>query len=96
MFGLVVLLTRILFRMDTRGIAGGTDLMQRRLDDLGSMARSERTVAAVFTSVALLWMTRPLLEVGVPGLTDAGIAIAGGLLLFVLPVFVFEDKRVKF
>ena len=81
-----VLLTRILFQMDTKAIAGGTDLVQHRLEDLGSMARSERMVAAVFTGVALLWMTRPLLEVWVPGLTDAGIAMAGGLLLFVLPV----------
>ena len=81
-----VLLTRILFRVDTKAIAGGTNLVQRRLEDLGSMARSERMVAAVFTGVALLWMTRPLLEVWVPGLTDAGIAMAGGLLLFVLPV----------
>ena len=80
-----VLLTRVLFRVDAKAIAGGTNLVQRRLADLGSMTRPERMVAAVFSSVALLWMTRPLLEVWVPGLTDAGIAMAGGLILFVLP-----------
>ncbi|MFO8233322.1 MAG: DASS family sodium-coupled anion symporter [Longimonas sp.] len=80
------LLTRVLFRVDAKAIAGGTDLVQRRLADLGSMTHPERMVAAVFSSVALLWMTRPLLEAWVPGLTDAGIAMAGGLVLFVLPV----------
>ena len=80
-----VLLTRVLFRVDTKAIAGGTNLVQRRLDDLGAMTHPERMVAAVFTGVALLWMNRPLLEAWVPGLTDAGIAMAGGLLLFVLP-----------
>jgi sodium-dependent dicarboxylate transporter 2/3/5 len=81
-----VLLTRVLFQVDAEAIAGGADLVQRRLADLGSMTLPERMVAAVFSSVALLWMTRPLLEAWVPGLTDAGIAMAGGLVLFVLPV----------
>jgi sodium-dependent dicarboxylate transporter 2/3/5 len=80
-----VLLTRVLFQVDAEAIAGGADLVQRRLADLGAMTHPERMVAAVFSSVALLWMTRPLLETWVPGLTDAGIAMAGGLILFVLP-----------
>jgi len=80
-----VLLTRVLFQVDTTAIAGGTNLVQRRLEDLGAMTHPERIVAAVFSSVALLWMTRPLLETWVPDLTDAGIAMAGGLILFVLP-----------
>jgi sodium-dependent dicarboxylate transporter 2/3/5 len=36
--------------------------------------------------VALAWVTQPLLESRIPGLSDAGIAMVGALLLFALPV----------
>ena len=75
-----------LYPLDTFALAGGRALVQQRLRDLGTMARAERMVAVVFAAVAVLWMTRPLLAPAVPGLTDAGIAMAGGLVLFALPV----------
>ena len=52
---------------------------------LGALAVPEVRVAVVFTVVALLWMTRPLLGSLVPALSDTGIGIAGALTLFALP-----------
>jgi sodium-dependent dicarboxylate transporter 2/3/5 len=42
-------------------------------------------VAIVFGATALFWMMRPLLGEVVLGLSDAGIAIGGGLALFLIP-----------
>src|SRR5690606_27130969 len=46
---------------------------------------AEKRVAAVFMLTAGLWITRPLLDELVPGLSDTTIAVAGALLLFVVP-----------
>lgn len=66
-------------------LAGGAGLIDRQLRDLGPMSRPEWTVAAVFAAVALLWILGPLLEPWVSGLSDAGIAMAGALALFLIP-----------
>ncbi len=57
---------------------------------LGRMSSPERRVLVVFVLVAIVWVVRPfLLEPFVPGLTDSMIAVAGAMVLFVLP----EDLR---
>ena len=42
-------------------------------------------MACVFGLAGTLWMFRPILAVHLPGLSDAGIAIGCGLLLFLMP-----------
>ena len=81
-----VLLTHWLFPLGTFSLASGRHFVRRELDQLGALNKPERMVAIVFGSVALLWMTRPLFEPVVPGLSDAGIAMIGGVALFLLPV----------
>ena len=81
-----LLLTRVFLRVEHVELAGGRELVDKKLRQLGSFSRAERLVAVVFGTVALLWMTRPLLAQVVPGLSDAGIAVAGGVVLFLLPV----------
>ena len=52
----------------------------------GPLSSGQRRVVAVFALVALGWLTRPfLLEPVVPGVSDAGIAVAGAVLLFLAP-----------
>jgi sodium-dependent dicarboxylate transporter 2/3/5 len=51
----------------------------------GAWTPPERRVLAVLAAAAGAWVALPLLEPHVPGLTDAGIAVAAALLLFVLP-----------
>jgi sodium-dependent dicarboxylate transporter 2/3/5 len=49
------------------------------------MRPAERRVAVVFAFTALAWMTRPLVERAIPGLSDAGIAIGAAIVLFLVP-----------
>lgn len=83
---MLVVLTRIIYPIRLRTLPGGADYVSRSLRSLGRMQTGEKMVAGVFATTALLWMTRPLLEDILPGLSDAGIAIAMALLLFILPV----------
>jgi len=81
------LLTRIVFPLRQSGDSLDLKVLQDELESLGPMTVPEKRVAAVFLIVALLWVARPLLQT-LPGLeliNDAGIAICGGVLLFVLP-----------
>jgi len=80
------LLVRVLHRLDDTPIAGGAALIAAEREAQGPMTRAEWFVGGVTTLAALAWMSRPLLERWVPGLSDAGIAIAAAVLLFVVPV----------
>jgi sodium-dependent dicarboxylate transporter 2/3/5 len=54
---------------------------------MGEIKTAEKRVAIIFFCMALCWITRPLL-VNLPGLanlSDAGIAMAGALALFLVP-----------
>jgi sodium-dependent dicarboxylate transporter 2/3/5 len=78
-------LTRVAYRLTLSRIAGGRAMIEREVERLGPTTRPERIVAVVFGVVAALWMTRGWLSAWVPGLSDAGIAMAGALVLFVVP-----------
>jgi solute carrier family 13 (sodium-dependent dicarboxylate transporter), member 2/3/5 len=80
-----VVLTRWVFPVRRAELPGGAYFFRRELAKLGPMSRAERTVAAVFAATACLWIVRPWIARGLPGITDTGIALAGGLLLFLLP-----------
>lgn len=79
-------LTRWVLPIRLETLPGGRALIEGELERLGPVSRGERWVAAVFLAAAVMWITRPLLDDHVQGLSDAGIAIGAGLLLFVLPV----------
>lgn len=83
---MLLVLTRIVYPVRITTIPGGRDYIRSSLSSLGPMQRGEKLVAVVFTATALLWMTRPLIEQIIPGLSDAGIAVGMALVLFVLPV----------
>jgi sodium-dependent dicarboxylate transporter 2/3/5 len=80
-------LTRMLCPKKSTSIAGGAAFIQRQLAGLGPMSRQEKQVALVFTTVALLWILRGLYQpAGLVLVKDSTIAIAGALLLFLIPV----------
>ncbi len=81
-----LLLTKVAFRGPIPDLEGGRDLIDRELAQLGRMSRGEVSVAVVFGLTAVLWIFRPLLNLAIPGLSDAGIAMIGGVSLFVIPV----------
>ncbi|RTR06285.1 SLC13 family permease [Halomonas nitroreducens] len=70
-------------------LAAGEDsaaMIADELDRLGRTSSAERRVATIFLLAAAAWVGRPLLnDVGLAWLTDTGIAIAAGLLLFLTP-----------
>lgn len=79
-------LVNISFPVRFKSLPGGKEYIDREVDKLGRISRPELMVAFVFALVAMLWITRPLLGLYLPGISDAGIAIFGSILLFVCPV----------
>jgi len=77
-----LLLTRIVFRVDDTPLAGADFGAEQAA--LGPMRAPHMAVLAVFALAVFGWVVAPL--VGIANVSDAGVAIAAGLLLFVLPV----------
>nr|WP_299240930.1 DASS family sodium-coupled anion symporter [uncultured Halomonas sp.] len=62
------------------------DMIRSELDKLGHMSSAELRVGIVFLLAALSWIFRPVLnDIGIAWLSDTNIAIAAGLLMFLLP-----------
>ena len=87
------ILTGIVFPVKFKTLPGGKEYIQKEVGLLGKITRAEALVLAIFLLVALLWIIRPFLESFLPGVSDAGIAVFGALLLFLTPV---ESSRGKF
>lgn len=67
-------------------IPGSQKVIKNELAALGKVSFEEKWVAAIFSLVAFLWITRkPLLNPFLPDLDDTMIAIGGAVLLFILP-----------
>lgn len=88
-----LVLTRIVFPLRLKEIPKGAEMIARELQQAGAMQRAEVMVAIVFTTTAVLWMTRPLLEDHIPNISDTGIAIFAAIVMFLLPV---DFKRGEF
>ena len=80
-----LLLTRGLLRVPAAPLPGVAALVATERAALGPMTLPERRVAAHFALVAVGWVAMPLVAPRVPGLTEAGLAIAGALALFLVP-----------
>jgi sodium-dependent dicarboxylate transporter 2/3/5 len=87
-----MILTRLAFRVGRTELPGGDELVEREIARLGSISAGERRVAIVFALAAAAWVTRPLLQQWVPGITDAGIAVIVGLALFTVPGDLKRDE----
>lgn len=85
-------LTRWVFNVDFANSEEGRAELRRMKDDMGRITVPEIRVAIIFASMALLWVSRPLLAKlpGLAALDDSGIAMAGAIALFLIPS---GDKR---
>lgn len=74
-------------RVPATEFPGGKDLLRARLTALGELRAAELRAGLVFGTVALCWILRPFLArtLGLPGLDDGVIALAGAVTLFLLP-----------
>ena len=79
-------LTHYAFRSEIDSLPGGKEAIQREIIELGEMTPQEKAVLSVFSMVALLWIGRGFIEIErFKFITDSTIAIAGALLLFMIP-----------
>ena len=93
-----LVLTRVAIRVPASPDDSGAEAVRLARAALGPMGRPERWMAAVFVTTALLWVTRPGLDLGFVRLpswgtalggskviTDATVATVMALLTFVIP-----------
>ncbi len=80
-----LVLTRVMFHLDREELPGVAGMLAAEKSKLGRMTRGEITVAVVFVLTALGWIFQPLLARMIPFVSDTTIAIAGALLLFLIP-----------
>jgi len=89
LFGLpfaTVLLMVTYFFLTRYKITHPVNLEDLKMDVLGRMSIQEKRVGVVFSLVAFFWVTRSFLWNSLlPGLDDTIIAIAGALLMFIIP-----------
>ncbi|MFI5403152.1 MAG: SLC13 family permease [Planctomycetota bacterium] len=80
-----LLLTRVAFRLGKEPLLGSRDAVGEMRRELGPVRRDEVKVAATFAATALLWITHAEEKLLGFKLDDGTIAIAAGILLFLLP-----------
>lgn len=86
-----LLLVKVLYKPDV-GRTGIDEALDGWRRSMGSISAAEVRVLVVFAAAVIAWISRPLLEdlriagaTPFSGLTDAGIALAAAVALFVLP-----------
>ena len=86
-------LTRIVFARADLQLPGSQTVIREQIERLGDMTRQEKQVAVVFCTVAALWVLRGLYQPeGLAMVRDSTIAIAGALLLFMIPVDISKGE----
>ncbi len=82
-----LVLTRLAFRIPGQQSLSVAGLVEDKFGALAPISRPQRLVALVMALVAAGWILRPLIVGVFPGLnlSDAGIAITGAVLLFIIP-----------
>lgn len=78
------LLVKVLFKPEIERIPGGRELIRDELAKLGPMSVGEKLVLAMFVLAAASWISLPLIF-DEPPISDEGIAMVIGLLLFLIP-----------
>jgi sodium-dependent dicarboxylate transporter 2/3/5 len=75
-------------------ILGGISVVDDELEQLGAMSREERFVLVVFVAAAVAWVSRSLVDPFAAIVTDDSIiAIAAGLVLFLIPAREADGSR---
>ncbi len=93
-----ILLTRVIFRLDTASIFSEKEGIRKYLDELGPVRRDEKWSGLIFFIAALLWLTGSDIHLGdsftihgwrsifeLQNVSDAAVAVAAACLLFIIP-----------
>lgn len=91
-----LILTRLVFRVDSQPSLQAARVIEQSLAELEPVSRAERLVGGLLLLVAACWIFRPLLMSLFPWLhlSDAGIAMTGAMLMFLLPINLKEGRFV--
>lgn len=81
-----LLLVRWLHPLSDTAVTREHTAFGRVTETVGPMSRTEWVVGLVTLVTAAAWIARPLIARVLPGISDAGISIAGALLMFLIPV----------
>lgn len=81
-----LLFTRVIFKVSSIEVAKVAESIAEERRQLGPLSKAERRVATIFVMAALAWIFQPFLARFVPLISDTGIALMAGILLFITPV----------
>lgn len=98
-----LIVTKILFPNKIDKIKGSDDLIKNKLQELGSIRKEEKLVLTIFSLTSFFWIFQQAINymVGSETLNDTNIAMAGGLLMFIIPTdiknltFILDWKDTK-
>jgi sodium-dependent dicarboxylate transporter 2/3/5 len=92
--GVWLYVTKVALPPRVDSVPGGTSLVDDELDALGAMSREEKLVLVVFGATAAAWILRSfVINRFLPAVDDSTVAIAGALLLFLVPARDDDGKR---
>jgi sodium-dependent dicarboxylate transporter 2/3/5 len=82
-----VIITRILFPNGIRQVKGTEELIREKLAEMGPVSREQWLVLGVFALTSFFWIFQQALNLlaGANVFDDTNIAMAGGLLMFIIP-----------
>lgn len=87
-------LSRVTMTAAARNLSIDTNQITGELDKLGPMSTHEKRVTCVFAAVVLLWTIRGLIDIPFfHTISDTTIAIAGAVVLFLIPCKDFKGER---
>ncbi|NRA82246.1 MAG: DASS family sodium-coupled anion symporter [Gammaproteobacteria bacterium] len=90
-----VILTKVCFKVNQGEFVDTSSMFKQKLDQLGAMGKGEKLVLMFFTMAALGWIFRPLIAKATGlAITDTGIAMFIGMMLFIVPVDRKKDIRI--
>jgi solute carrier family 13 (sodium-dependent dicarboxylate transporter), member 2/3/5 len=81
------LLVRVALPFNSQALGQSDQALKDAVNSLGAITEAEKRVAMVAGAAAVLWIVRPWLNDWAPlaGLNDTSIAVAAGLMLFLVP-----------
>ena len=90
-----VILTKVCFKVNQGEFVDTSSMFKQKLDQLGAMGKGEKLVLMFFIMAALGWIFRPLIAKATGlAITDTGIAMFIGMMLFIVPVDRKKDIRI--
>ncbi|MDP4685361.1 MAG: SLC13 family permease [Salibacteraceae bacterium] len=88
LFATYFVLTRLVYPIHSKPLDGVKELFDKKWKELGKMSLPEKLVLAVFSFTVTLWIfASPINDwLGTRALNNTNIAMAGGILMFIVPV----------